>query len=1209
MDTHLNNDASLTHDEGATFGEYRTTTKVNGVQSEYTPNVDAIPGADAEYGGHTSVENELVGADTKFDTNFDVVQASAAGANDTAETNPFEVASSTAERGITLGNITDDADDGGAQFGEYRTTTKVNGVESLYTPNVDAIPSAEDLIDKNDFTSSTPIVDANISESRPLVDAASGLNLGDTTTSKNYNVTTSELADTNGNKANDEDLENFNVFNSNDNQANEAINDIKQNIQVYDGVLHHSIEPVVDNVNENQTEQLNERNDNYSHIIDTATLNDNYQSAEPTPIIDTDAANENYQTNEPTPIIDTDAAADNNQNIEPNTLVDTSDAPEDSVSYDSANPEINDNPNVDTQIDATEDDKQETNEAQTSSPIIEDYNPNFTTNPEQIIDSKNEQEATQNFETTVTENENVFESKTPMVTPHVENINAASGLATSDTNNLQTNNNLITTDYSTTNTGKDLTNVQTTDNFDYNKFLGNYQVTQNTGSGLTPSQNITQTKPELTQKPLKTNPFKYKASSHTAPVINYKSALTLNEEPKVQPTTTITTKYTQAAPLAAIPETNLKTSTSTNIPAQYTQTAPVTANESVIKPTTIPKDKPTTITGMYTPATYAVYSQKNDKTTFEQVIKPPEIPKMNQTSTITTTNTPAGYEKLFETTPATVKPTTATTTFTTTPTQYTTYSETGTMKPTTTTTTFTSTPAGYEKLFETTPATVKPTTTTTTLTTTPAQYTTFSETTPAPVTIKPTTTTTTFTTTPAQYTTYSETTPITVKPTTTTFTTTPAQYTTYSETTPVTMEPTTTTTTFTSTPAQYTTYSETTPVTTFESIIKPTTYTTAPAQYTTYSETTPITTQSTTFTSPAQYTTYSETNHMPITTTSSVSIPRVEQYSPIETLYTPRTTITRNIVPQNISVVPQPILPPKPQPITVTVPKIQKVIVPKIKKVYVPSQKKIYVRTPSAGSIMNYSTGSQRAITTAIPTPAPIVTMAASPQVIPTSQTLPFNRVPIVSTIPNVKSSVAAIPQRSYIVPNAPTVSQLPLTNSIVNPAGLPANGMLIQSQLGLVNLPYSQRSYSATRSGLVNVPYSQRSYRVPQSGLVNVPYSQGSFAMTQSRLGNLPYSQGSARLLNVPYGQGSVMVPQQVPYSQASIPVAQANYGQSSIPISNYSQSSYSGMRRPTLYSTSSHRSNSPGYGNYRTQTNVVNPYSGSLPKYSTRTYKPRRL
>ena len=1184
MDTYLNNDASLTQDEGATFGEYRTTTKVNGVQSEYTPDIDAIPSAEAEYGGHISAANELVGADTNFDTNFDVLQVARAGANDTAETNPFGTASSTVERGITLGNITDD---GGAQFGEYRTTTKVNGVESIYTPNVDAIPSAEDLIGKNDFTSSTPIVDANISESTPLVDAASGLNLGETTTSNNYNVTESELVDTNGNKANDEDLENFNVFNSNDNLANEAINDIKQNLQVYDGVLHHSIEPVVDsndyNVNENQTEQLNDGNDNYSYIIDTATLNDNYQSVEPTPIIDTDALNENYQTTEPTPIIDTDAAANNNQNIEPNTIVDTSDAPEDSLSYDSGNPEIDDTPNVDTQIidstaneyqttepivDATENVNQVANEAQTSNPIIEDYNPIFTTTPAQIIDLTNGQEATQNFETTVTENENVFESKTPMVTPPVENINVASGLATSDTTyNLQTNNNLTTTDYSTTNTGADLTNVQTTDNFDYNKFLGNYQVTQSTGSELKPSQNILQTRAELT------TPADYTAYTQTTPVTNYESAIASNELSKVQPTTTTTTTYTQAAPLAAIPKTNLTTITTTNIPAQYTQTTPFTATESIIKPTTIPKDKPTTNTGTYTPAKYTVYSQKNAKTTFEPVIKPPEIPTINSTSTITTTNTPPGYAKYFETTPVTMKPTTTTTTFTTTPTQNTTYSETVTMKPTTTTTTFTSTPPGYAKYFETTPATVTPTTTSTTFTNIPAQYTTYSETTPV-------TTTTTFTNTPAQYTTYSETTPVTVKPTTTTFTTTPAQYTTYSET--VTMKPTTTTTTFTTTPAQYTTYSQTTP----------------------------ITTQSTTFTSPVQYTTYSETTHMPITT-SSVSIPRVEQYTPIETLYTPTTTITRNIVPQNISVVPQPILPPKPQPITVTVPKIQKVFVPKIKKVYVPSQKKIYVRTPSAGSIMIPSTGSHRAITTAMPTPAPIVPMAVSPQVIPTSQTLPFNSVPIVSTVPTVKSPVAGI-QGSYMVPTAPTLSQLPIANSILNPAGLPANGMLIQSQPGLVNLPYSQRSYSMPRSRLANVPYSQRSYRVPQTGLVNIPYSQGSFAMTQPRLANLPYSQGSARLLNVPYGQGSVMLPQQVPYSQASFPVAQANYGQRSIPISNYSQSTYPGLRRPNLYSTSSNRStksNRSGYGNYRTRSNVVNPYSAAGAKYTTRTYNARRL
>ena len=43
MDTFLSNGNSLSQDEGATFGEYQTTTKVNGVLSRFIPDIDAIP--------------------------------------------------------------------------------------------------------------------------------------------------------------------------------------------------------------------------------------------------------------------------------------------------------------------------------------------------------------------------------------------------------------------------------------------------------------------------------------------------------------------------------------------------------------------------------------------------------------------------------------------------------------------------------------------------------------------------------------------------------------------------------------------------------------------------------------------------------------------------------------------------------------------------------------------------------------------------------------------------------------------------------------------------------------------------------------------------------------------------------------------------------------------------------------------------------------
>ena len=138
MDTYMNDNSA----EGSTFGAYPTTTKVNGVQSQFTPNVDAIPSAEAEFGGYQIKTNEIdynpSGGDilkatsdvpvsggmnsasstdaynTYFNTNVDVLQASSATGNE------------------------------GAQFGEYRTTTKVNGVQSMYTPNIDAKNLDED---------------------------------------------------------------------------------------------------------------------------------------------------------------------------------------------------------------------------------------------------------------------------------------------------------------------------------------------------------------------------------------------------------------------------------------------------------------------------------------------------------------------------------------------------------------------------------------------------------------------------------------------------------------------------------------------------------------------------------------------------------------------------------------------------------------------------------------------------------------------------------------------------------------------------------------------------------------------------------------------------------------------------------------------------------------------------------------------------------
>jgi hypothetical protein len=358
-------------------------------------------------------------------------------------------------------------------------------------------------------------------------------------------------------------------------------------------------------------------------------------------------------------------------------------------------------------------------------------------------------------------------------------------------------------------------------------------------------------------------------------------------------------------------------------------------------------------------------------------------------------------------------------------------------------------------------------------------------------------------------------------------------------------------------------------------------------------------------------------------------MPPVEQIPRIETLYTPTSTVTQKVIPQNISVVPQPVLMSKPQPLTVKVPKIQKVFVPKIKKVYVPSNKKIYIRRPSATrSIIAPTTVSNRPILTAMPGTSSVVPMTVNSQVIPTPQNPLINSVPLINSITTIRPTLSTIPKTSYIAPANPPINPVPTTYSIasVRPPVVAAplnNSVLIPSQTRLVNVPYSQYSQYSQRS--VRIPqYSQGSVRITQPGLVNVPYSQGSVRIPQPALVNAPYSQysqGSVRipqpaLVNVPYSQGSVIVPQSVPYSIASIPVVQPNlgnvYSQRSIPVANIPQITIPGvgMKRPTVYSTSSNRSNHMRKSSRNSgRNNLLGAFVPATQKYSTRTYNARRL
>lgn len=261
MDTYISNDYNY-EGEGATFGEYRTTTKVNGVQSSFTPSVDAIPSAEAEFGdnnastniystGNTfqtdNFESTAFGSytessnynefNTNYNTSADILQETSGYGDigtkfdenigigvdsiktdsvhpidafppggdfmdgnidqitETFQTdNPiidsgvnygdFQTTDTTTSPYVDTGSTYDNFqsttyesttnyeantnqydssvdvfkssnDDAGAQFGEYRTTTKVNGVESAFMPDVDALPSADSLLETNDFTTNT----------------------------------------------------------------------------------------------------------------------------------------------------------------------------------------------------------------------------------------------------------------------------------------------------------------------------------------------------------------------------------------------------------------------------------------------------------------------------------------------------------------------------------------------------------------------------------------------------------------------------------------------------------------------------------------------------------------------------------------------------------------------------------------------------------------------------------------------------------------------------------------------------------------------------------------------------------------------------------------------------------------------------------------------------------------------------------------------
>ena len=149
----MNNGSSFPQGEGATYGEYSTTTSVNGVKSRFTPSVDAIPSAEAEFGGYQTVTNEI-GADSQYNQSRGEMLQSASG-----ETNFGNFTSSTNVGGLNtqfdsstdILQATSVASSEGATFSEFRSNTKVNGGDSGLTPFGDAKPYIGPTIDTNAF--------------------------------------------------------------------------------------------------------------------------------------------------------------------------------------------------------------------------------------------------------------------------------------------------------------------------------------------------------------------------------------------------------------------------------------------------------------------------------------------------------------------------------------------------------------------------------------------------------------------------------------------------------------------------------------------------------------------------------------------------------------------------------------------------------------------------------------------------------------------------------------------------------------------------------------------------------------------------------------------------------------------------------------------------------------------------------------------------
>ena len=202
MDTMINDTTSLPQGEGATFGEYSTTTSVNGVQSYLTPSVDAIPNTNEEYGAYQryqTVTNELGMDSQKSMSGGDFAQTSnndpligdfTTSINFTGTNNsPVDILQATSMIGTQ-----------GTNFNKFATTTKIKDIGDNQEDLV-GVNSSEDFLNTNTFQTnfdinavgnSDPIINTGIegfnAQTGPSFDVLRESGVGDSENIQNVNA-------------------------------------------------------------------------------------------------------------------------------------------------------------------------------------------------------------------------------------------------------------------------------------------------------------------------------------------------------------------------------------------------------------------------------------------------------------------------------------------------------------------------------------------------------------------------------------------------------------------------------------------------------------------------------------------------------------------------------------------------------------------------------------------------------------------------------------------------------------------------------------------------------------------------------------------------------------------------------------------------------------------------------------------------------------